>query len=242
MSGDGTLELTVGSFNLHGGRNSMGRTYAVTAALERLAADVIVLQENWRPHGEESIARQAARTCGYPHIEELDLLADTALYQLGLVRDRTHDQPGTWGLAVASRLPLVSTDPVWLGHAPGDPSARAAQVLEVPNGQRPALRLVNIHLTHRLRYGPAQLLRLLRSLRARPETPTVVAGDFNMCRPAIYLARGYRRAVRGRTWPAERPLAQLDHLLISPEVRVTQAEAMADLGSDHRPVVAVLRI
>lgn len=236
------LELVLGSLNLHAGRDRTGRPFSVAAALDRLAADVVVLQENWRPRGSDSVARRAARECGYHQVEELDLLTDTTLHRLGLVRTSAQDERGAWGLAVVSRRPLIRTEPVWLGTAHRDPSARAAQVLEVGARERPVFRLVNVHLTYRLWYGPGQLRGLLRSLAKRPAAPTVIAGDFNMCRPFIYLARGYRRAVRGRTWPADHPLAQLDHVLTGPGVCVARAGAAAAVGSDHQPVWAVLHV
>jgi endonuclease/exonuclease/phosphatase family metal-dependent hydrolase len=68
----------------------------------------------------------------------------------------------------------------------------------------------------------------------------VIGGDLNMCRPAVFLARGYRPVLRGRTWPAERPVAQIDHLLASPGVEALQAAVAPAAGSDHRPIRATL--
>lgn len=244
MDADAGVELGVASLNLHGGRDRAGRHYSVAAALSRVSADVVVVQENWRPRHQESVARQAAAQAGFPEVIELDLLGDTALYRLGLVPSLATDEPGAWGLAVLSRVPLAAREPVWLGAAPRDPAPRMAQVVDVDLPGGPVVRLVNVHLTHRLRHGPSQLRRLLRSLAAgpRPAGPTVVAGDFNMCRPAIYMARGYRSAVRGRTWPADRPVAQLDHVLAGPGIRIARSGVVASTGSDHRPVRAVLRV
>jgi endonuclease/exonuclease/phosphatase family metal-dependent hydrolase len=112
-------------------------------------------------------------------------------------------------------------------------------VVQVEDAEGGLLRIVNVHFTHRLAHGPAQLRRLLRGL-AGSDRPTVLGGDFNMCRPTVYLASGYRPAVRGRTWPAHRPVAQLDHLLTGPGITVSRQQVAAPVGSDHLPVRAVL--
>jgi len=66
----------------------------------------------------------------------------------------------------------------------------------------------------------------------------VIAGDFNMCRPTVYLARPYRPVVRGRTWPAWRPLAQVDHVLAGGDVGIAEGSVPPAIGSDHLPVRA----
>ncbi len=206
------------------------------AAVAALETDVVLLQENWRPPGSESLAAQAAQACDYPWFAELDLVADSPLADLEIVAGPVPEESGAWGLAVLSRRPWTASGTVRLGAARGDVvGERLAQVLVMPLADGGVLRLVNVHLTHRLLHGPRQLRRLIGGLGAR-SVPTVIAGDFNMCRPQIYLAHPFRPAVRGATWPAHRPVAQLDHLLVSPDVTVTDPAVLGGVGSDHRPV------
>jgi endonuclease/exonuclease/phosphatase family metal-dependent hydrolase len=88
--------------------------------------------------------------------------------------------------------------------------------------------------------------RLAPAVRAAlPGTGEAVAfaGDMNMwgwC-AARLAGRGWRRAVRGRTYPAARPHSQTDHILVTPEVEVVRAEVVDRALSDHRPVRARLR-
>ena len=63
-----------------------------------------------------------------------------------------------------------------------------------------------------------QLVRLTRRLAAST-APTVIAGDLNMPGPVSGLAVGYSPAVHGPTYPAHRPLLQLDQMLTSRAVR-----------------------
>ncbi|MDG4793681.1 endonuclease/exonuclease/phosphatase family protein [Micromonospora sp. WMMD1082] len=235
------VAFRLASLNAHCGRDALGAFYSMPSVLEALAAEVILVQENWRPRGGDSAALQAAVTCGYPHITELDVLADTSLYDLGVVTDRRADEPGAWGLAVLSRIPLVVQEPVWLGVAPRDMGQRAAQVIDLVVDERVTARLVNVHLTHRLIHGPRQLRRLVRVLRD-DGLPTVIAGDLNMCRPTVYLARPYRPLVRGRTWPTKRPVAQLDHVLGGTEVCAKDSTVVPVRGSDHLPVRVTIEV
>jgi endonuclease/exonuclease/phosphatase family metal-dependent hydrolase len=100
--------------------------------------------------------------------------------------------------------------------------------------------VVNTHLTHRL-FSPVQLMRLVRRL-ASEQAPTVIAGDLNMPGPVTGLAVGYSPAVNGRTFPARRPVVQLDHILTSRDVRASDGEVLPPGGSDHRAIRARVQV
>jgi endonuclease/exonuclease/phosphatase family metal-dependent hydrolase len=83
--------------------------------------------------------------------------------------------------------------------------------------------------------------RLVPELRAAlppADGPGVFAGDMNMWGWAVerLAPRGWRRAVRGRTFPSHRPHSQTDHVLVTPPVRILEAEVVPQVMSDHRPV------
>lgn len=251
MAGEGVgrvMRFSLSSLNLHCGRDTRGRPYPLAAAIRALDTDVVVLQENWRPHGSVSIVSDVATELGYEKPIELDVFIDTNMRSLGVVDHEHHDEIGTGGLAILTRVPLSLEPPVSLGRAPGDSGTRMAQVALIGDPEEtgePTIRLVNTHLTHRLAYGPGQLRRLVEAIpavRSRPAVPipTVLAGDFNMFRPTIRLAQGYRSAVRGRTWPAVRPAFQIDHILTGPGLRVSGAQVGDPVGSDHLPVYATI--
>ncbi|GGL01053.1 endonuclease/exonuclease/phosphatase family protein [Mangrovihabitans endophyticus] len=228
------MVLRVASINLHCGLDRRAEPYSVKQAVAALDADVILIQENWRPDDGTGLAATAAADCAYPHVAERELVSGRTPVELEIVRG---DSPalatrGSWGLAVISRVPWTRAGEIAIGAARGDVvGPRYAQVVQIGG-----LRLVNVHLTHRLAHGPAQLRALLAGL-AGDDTPTVIAGDLNMCRPTIALARPYRPVARGRTWPAHLPLAQLDHVLAGPGVTVTDARVGPAVGSDHLPVL-----
>jgi endonuclease/exonuclease/phosphatase family metal-dependent hydrolase len=99
----------------------------------------------------------------------------------------------------------------------------------------------------------AQQARLLRRRLQREEHPVIIVGDFNSTPHQWayrHVAQGLQSAVCrrvrgwGGTFPARRPLVQIDHVLADPAWQVTAARIPADGAaavSDHRPVVAHLR-
>ena len=224
--------MALASLNLHGGRGADGRPFSVGEACLALHADVIILQEVWRPDREPDPVGKAAATLG-AEVIHTTLLAGTTLAALSIASDPA---PGRWGLAVLSTLPVTGSEVIGLGRVPRDPAPRAALVVtvELPGGG--LLRIANAHLTHRYA-SPLQLLRLVRRL-ARSDVPAVIAGDLNMPGPVSGLAAGYSPAVAGRTFPAHRPLIQLDHLLTGRGVTGSEGRVLGPAGSDHLPIRA----
>src|SRR4029450_12120476 len=88
--------------------------------------------------------------------------------------------------------------------------------------------------------------RLAPAVRAAlpgPDEPGALAGDMNMWGGGAdrLAGPGWRRAVRGRTYPAHRPHSQTDHILVNAAATGGSAEVVPQVGSDHRPVRAHLR-
>jgi endonuclease/exonuclease/phosphatase family metal-dependent hydrolase len=261
-------EVVVASFNVHGGVDGFGRPFDVVKACEELDADLLVLQESWSPAYGEPLALRVGDALGY-QVEELALTTarlsspsgpDTAPPIWGpVVRQRGphglrvgpgrpgrtprhkgvgRPQEGTWGIAMLSRVPVSVSATLDLGQLRRDPARRGAIVVEVEVDGRP-LRVIGTHLSH-LSHGSLVQLRALHRLMAVAGPPAVLAGDMNMWGPPLSaLLPGWSRAVRGRTWPAWRPVAQLDHILVTPGVKIVGPGRVVPVrGSDHLPVRA----
>jgi endonuclease/exonuclease/phosphatase family metal-dependent hydrolase len=151
-------------------------------------------------------------------------------------------EEGAWGIAVLSRLAPRTTTTLDLGQLNRDPARRGAIAVEI-DIDGGTLRVIGTHLSH-LSHGSVVQLRALHRLIAASATPAVLAGDMNMWGPPLSaLMPGWRRVVRGRTWPAWRPLAQLDHILVTAGVATVGAgEVVPVRGSDHLPVRARLTL
>jgi len=232
----GTDDVTIASLNMHGGVSRRGEPFDVEAACHHLKADVIALQEVWRPDGQPDPLAAAAHAFG-GQVTHAGLSAGTNLASL---RVGSGTATGTWGLAILTMLPVTGYEVVSLGKAPGDKIHRAAQVVTVSTPGGTALRVANVHLTHRFT-SPVQLRRLVRHLAAG-SGPVVIVGDLNMPRAATWAATGYSRAVRGRTYPAHRPLVQLDHVLTGRGTTGIAGEVVEEVGSDHLPIRVQLSV
>jgi vancomycin resistance protein VanJ len=93
-----------------------------------------------------------------------------------------------------------------------------------------------------------QTNNLLRVVKKAGQ-PLIVGGDFNSP-PGSYAEHELSRPLQsafaaggwgfGWTFPAHRPLLRIDHLFVSPELRVLRCRVLPVRASDHRPVVADL--
>ena len=240
-------ELTVASLNVHWGRGRRRAGFPpfdVTEACKRLDADVIALQESWAPDGGESQHHAAARELGY-QVHDLALSRADAWPEPRIL-DRWDPErrtgSGDWCLAVLVRVPVTRVVPTRIWQLPTDPSSRAILQLDVEVDGRPCA-VCSTHFTH-LEFGAALHLPALRRALPSADRPGVFVGDMNLwgwCISAM-TPRGWRRVGRGGTWPAHRPLSRIDHLLVTRAVEVLETETLPDLGSDHRPVRARMRI
>jgi len=153
-------------------------------------------------------------------------------------------EPGAWGLAIVSKLPIRSTSVVPLGRLRRDRATRAILVAHLDLDGTP-MTAVAVHMTH-LTYGsPRHFARLRRELRGLggPTSATVVGGDMNLWGPLVTAQLpGWHRAVTGRTWPSWGPHSQLDHLLVGRGFRVIGSRVGEDQSSDHLPVIARLQL
>ena len=253
-------ELTVVTLNLHGGQRNRGISTPrlgqhgpppekaatngaidVAGALRSFDADVLVLQESWWPdEGPAAIDLVAADSGAAVH---------WASFGRGIVEPwphiisaRPHRACGRIGLAVVSRLSTRLVEVIPVGDVPGDPALRRSALHLTLDVGGLDLDLIAVHLSSRLPYAPPMQIRNLRRRLPPPDRRAVIVGDFNLWGPAVTtLLPGWRRAVRGRTWPAHRPHSQIDHVLVRNGVEVVDAAVLDEVGSDHRPVRVTLR-
>ena len=148
---------------------------------------------------------------------------------------------GGWHIAGLSRLPVRSASIERLPHLWFDHADRAVLAFEVDADGSP-FHVRGTHLPH-LEYGAHLTTRGLR--RTLPPTDVAAAfiGDMNMWSWTIdrMVPSGWRRVVRGKSWPSHRAHSQIDHLLVTPSVDALWGEVGPDLGSDHMPLRARLR-
>ena len=240
--------LRVMSYNVHGCVGSDFRLdpQRVARVIADCAPDVVALQE---------LDVERSRS---GRIDQPRTLAEQLGMQLAFCSARDCDG-GRYGNAVLSRHPIEVMRAACLPVSEAKRrEQRAVQWVRVLAPELP-LNVVNTHLGldhgERMQHA-AELLGCDWVHEARALGPTVLCGDFNAGpRSEVYRKltselRDAQRLVSGRgprgTFPALFPLLRIDHVLVSPELRVQHWRVAsgwrAKLASDHLPLVVDLRL
>ena len=216
------------------GLHNDGGSNDVVAHCERLCADygvdVIALQEAW-DFGRRSstMTRRVAVQCG------------GELHEYIWPDEANNTFPARWTIATIARVKSTRLDGMELTSAFG--KKRAAMRIRLDDH---GLVFTNGHLEgiHALLHRqPATFMRQRRELSRLAATSDIFVGDFNMWPPLVHRdAAPLTPTVKGRTWPATRPHSQIDHIMVSDRLEVIDARVLDDLGSDHRPIMARLRV
>lgn len=224
------------------------------AAVRDLDADVLALQEVDLDQPRSQLAdltAVAAEAMGAVSSRFVAALAGTpgATWMAATGRE----QPGTasYGVALLARYPVRRWQvlrlaripihvPVYL-RQPGkvivikeEPRAVAIAELDTPAGP---LTVASTHLSFVPGWNIVQLRRLWRDLRALPG-PRVLMGDLNMVPPMPSRLTGMRSLAAVHTFPHDKPIRQLDHVLSDDAaLQVTAFQALRLPVSDHRALV-----
>ena len=229
--------LTFASYNIHKaiGRDGRCDPERIMAVLHELDADVLALQEVDRRFG--------ARAAVLP----LHAIRDHGHYQLVPLAMRP-DSMGWHGNALLVREGIAILGAGAIDLPTLEPRGAVCADLAVAGR---TIRVAGMHLD-------LSGLRRRRQLRAVQDhvaapgdrVPAVLMGDFNEWSrrggSLRALARDWRVLPTGRSFPARRPLAQLDRIVVSGGWECLEAgvhhSPLAATGSDHLPVFARMRL
>ncbi len=225
-----------------------GAVDRVAAAIEAAEPDVVALQEV-----EAGAARSGAR-------DQTQELAARLGWQAHFQPAMRGEGGGAFGNALLSRLPLrlVASGllPQLLVGIVREPRGISWHAVEV-DGQELQVLVTHLGLTRRERMAQIEAL-LGPSWMGDPRCtgPRLLCGDLN-CRPGSPEHRRLEEvlvdaalvsppAAGSATFPALRPLVRLDHVLVSPDLRVhrTQVPRSRELrrASDHLPLLVDLEL
>ncbi|MBD0424640.1 endonuclease/exonuclease/phosphatase family protein [Streptomyces sp. TRM S81-3] len=244
------VPLRVATYNIHAGAGQDGvfdldRT---AEAVRGLHADVIGLQEVDVHWGSRSAFVDEARALA----EELGMRVFFApIYDMDPATEG--GQRRQYGVAVLSRYPVLDAenhDITRLSTQTPDPvPAPAPGFAEVVVNVKGAhVHVYATHLDYRVdpSVRQAQVADMLDVLAA-DRGPKILVGDFNAEVTAPELAPLWQRLRDaapdgGGTFPAIDPVKRIDFVTVSPDVTVAGARTVATDASDHRPVVADLKL
>lgn len=170
-------------------------------------------------------------------INLIEFLAEHAGYAYcGLTVTRNFAPFARLALGYLSRMPPTR---VVTHNLPGRLPGRSALEVDV---HCEALGATTILVTH-LALGSESRARQLRHLAGvMPRRRAIVVGDLNASPESVRGVRGLHesgmRTVNGSpaTYPSWRPRRSLDQVLLTPDLRVTRAEALPATLSDHLPL------
>ncbi|MFN8076812.1 MAG: endonuclease/exonuclease/phosphatase family protein [Kineosporiaceae bacterium] len=257
------MRITVGTLNLWSGRRREdGRVdhEALAEAIDALDVDVLAVQEVDRFQERSGTLDQAAFVAErfgavwYRHVDTV--VGTPAGHRWPVPSGGGPPLPegagarSGYGIALLSRLPVLSSDVLALPRSrhrypaliPGPPP-RLVRVADEPRAAvrvtlaEPALTIACTHLSVLPWMSSRQLVQVARWLGTGP---AVLLGDLNLPRRAARRLTNWTPLVREATFPAARPLVQLDNVLatrLPPGARAVGRAVLLPV-SDHRGVVA----
>lgn len=240
--------LRVMTYNIHAGTGGLDRIADVIRAQQ---PDIVGLQEVDVHFSARSdfvdLASTLARSLGmemrFAHIYELAPgTAGAPPREYGVALLSSHPITAFHN-HIIPRLSTVEDEP--------DPKPRPGFLEATVQVGNVAVRVFNTHLDYRgdPRVRRMQVAETLRIIGAA-STPTILMGDLNAERDAEELQPLLQRlrdawtsqATAGLSFPADSPVKRIDYVLHSEHFTVGSAYVVESDASDHRAVVADLRL
>jgi endonuclease/exonuclease/phosphatase family metal-dependent hydrolase len=221
----------VATYNIHRavGRDGVFDPERVGEVMAEFDAHVIALQEVQHGAAGRDLIRLFRDRLGAEAVSGVTMLRRDAEY----------------GNVLLTRYPVLSVARHDLSVPPHEPRGAIDAILDCGGWH---LRVLATHLglvPYERRY---QVRRLLATLDAHAELPTLLMGDLNEWflwgRPVRWLHMQFRRTPAPATFPARRPVFALDRLWVRPRAMLERlavhASPLARVASDHLPLVATL--
>jgi len=230
------MQLTFASYNIHKavGLDRRRDPDRILSVLREIGADVIALQEADRRFGSrESVLPRAA----------IDEHTPWKVVPVGM-RPLSMGWHGN-ALLVRRDIEVIAARAVPLPTL--EPRGAICADLEVMD-QR--LRVVGMHLDLSGLRRRHQIEAICRHAEGQLPCPTVMMGDLNEWSAEAGALRAFAGDLTvlapGRSFPARRPMAQLDRVIVSPDWTVealgVHHSALSAVASDHLPVWAQLQL
>lgn len=243
--------LRIITYNIHRaiGVDRRFRPERIITILRHYEADVVMLQEvdEGAPRSRElNLAAELARGAGYPH------------FALG---HNVSLKKGRYGNATLSRFPIVRERNIDLSLTESWIRRGCQHTTLELNGRGEKLEVFNLHLGLSAKERAKQVELLKRSAEfsgVDPQTPMIVAGDFNdwrsLLQPMFTEGLGFGNATERKrgpyrcipTYPAFSPQGGLDRIYHRGPLQLVTVHScrlqVARVASDHLPILAEFRL
>jgi endonuclease/exonuclease/phosphatase family metal-dependent hydrolase len=227
--------LSLFCWNIHScvGRDGKCEPDRVRHALASVDFDVFCLQE---------VGWQQRR--GTREFDQFQHLADEIKGHH--YKSLTKTRGAQFGNFIISRYPLEAAQTVKLGRRWGIPRCLQIADMVLP---RKRITVMNTHLGLDPLERLKQMNRIADYVRADPDQPRILCGDFNTLRNGVAikdLGKLFAYRSSSRTFPARRPALQLDRIFVTGLGRCLGEGILRDdrfrEASDHLPVYAQFEI
>jgi endonuclease/exonuclease/phosphatase family metal-dependent hydrolase len=227
------LRLRVLTYNIHGGRPETGpvNLAAIADVIRETRADLVALQEVHRFLPPWNTLRDQPKQLGNLVGMHASFLPSFRIGKAG------------YGNVILSREKPRSVRRIRLPRG-GEPRAVLVAEMEL---ERVAFRFLNTHLEYR-DLPRARHAAALADLVPTLDPPLIVAGDLNADPESRDLeavrAAGLEPCAPPHllTYTSENPACQIDHILVTADIRVLSAATLPTTASDHLPLLADLEI
>ena len=242
-----STDLRVLCYNIHFGKGMDGE-YDLERLAEVIRAerpDLVALQE------VDVVVKRSGKVHQLRRLAELTGLA-------GRYGPTQHYQGGLYGNGVLSRLPIkaVTIDPLPYTEATAELTTypRGAIAVTVETGGGRSVRLVSTHFQHNVeedRVAQAKAINSLFGDRQAGPVPTILAGDMNAVPgspPMKILDEAWTNAMDAEaapTAPSPEPRSRIDYVFFrtGDPFEILESRVVDEpMASDHRPVLAVLKL
>jgi endonuclease/exonuclease/phosphatase family metal-dependent hydrolase len=251
--------VRIATFNILSGRSPADDRVdeeRFRAAIRTIDADLLGLQEVDRnqPRSEHAdLTAIAAQEMGATDHQFVAALAGTPGATWSAATGDEQPDSAAYGVAFLSRYPVRGWRVVRLPGAPVPvphrfhghrlptwvrDEPRVAVVAEVDSAIG-VIDVVTTHLSFLRPWNGRQLRRLMAGLEPR-RRPLVLLGDLNLGPRAAGRITGLTALASGRTFPADSPREQIDHILGDGVGAPRSAQVLALPMSDHRALVVDL--
>ncbi|MFC7497578.1 MULTISPECIES: endonuclease/exonuclease/phosphatase family protein [unclassified Nocardioides] len=253
--------MRLATFNILHGRSPADDRVDVerfAAAVRELDADVLALQEvdrNLPRSAHADLTAVAAGAMGAAEHRFVAALDGSPGATWTAATGAEQPDSAGYGVALLSRYPVTAWEVVRLPALPArgpwrwhdqrlprlvrdEPRVAVAAQVETPAG---SVTVANTHLSFLHYWNGRQLRQLVRALRDA-RRPLVLTGDLNMGPRRAERVTGLVSLAAHRTFPADSPDRQIDHVLADGALVATASEARRLALSDHLALVVDLEI
>jgi endonuclease/exonuclease/phosphatase family metal-dependent hydrolase/dienelactone hydrolase len=243
QSKSGNEVLRVLSYNIHHAAGTDGKLdlNRIAEVIQSVNPDVVSLQE---------VDQRARRSGSVDQPSELSKLTGMRV----LFAENIPLQGGSYGNAILSRFEIESKNHALLpNHSKGEQRGLISSTLlwQGPGQQANKFNFTTTHFDHRANESErvASAVQVNELAISDPDTPSLIAGDFNDVRGSKTLEILQKKwSIAGPelpTVPVAKPTRQIDFILYRPRNRwtvITTEVLKESVASDHRAILTVLRL